>query len=86
MFGLELMTPTLRTGVSDPLSAISLQAFSDMGYAVRSGLADSYRLPGTVSALDIEGGGRVLDLSNDVRIGPVTVVDADGRIVRVIPN
>ena len=86
VFGLELMTPTLRTGVSDPLSAISLQAFSDMGYAVRSGLADSYRLPGTVSALDIEGGGRVLDLSNDVRIGPVVVVDENGRIVRVIPN
>ena len=86
VFGLELMTPTLRSGVADPLSAISLQAFSDMGYAVRSGLADSYRLPGAVSALDIEGGVRVLDLSNDVRIGPVTVVDADGRIVRVIPN
>ena len=86
VFGLELMTPTIRSGVADPLSAISLQAFSDMGYAVRSGLADSYRLPGSVPAPDIEGGVRLLDLSNDVRIGPVTVVDADGRIVRVIPN
>ena len=86
VFGLEIMTPTLRRGVPDPLSAISIQAFSDMGYSVRSGLADSYSLPGTVPAPDIEGVARVLDLSNDVRMGPVVVVDENGRIVRVIPN
>ena len=57
-----------------------------MGYSVHSGLADSYSLPGTVPAPDIEGVARVLDLSNDVRMGPVVVVDENGRIVRVIPN
>ena len=86
MFGLELMTPTLRTGVSDPLSVISIQAFSDMGYSVRSGFADSYRLPGTVPAPDMQDAMELLDLSNDVRMGPVVVVDENGRIVRVIPN
>ncbi len=85
MFGLELMTPAIRSGILDPWSAISIQAFSDMGYSVRSGLADSYRLLGTVPAPDIEGVARVLDLSNDVRLGPVVVVD-EGRVVRVIPN
>ena len=86
VFGRELMSPTIVTGASDPLSAISLQAFSDMGYSVRSGLADSYRLPGSVPAADIEDATEVLDLSNDVRLGPVVVVDENGRIVRVIPN
>lgn len=37
-------------------------------------------------APDVVGGARVLDLSNDVRMGPVVVVDENGRVVRVIPN
>ncbi len=86
VFGRELMTPTIGTGVSDPLSAISLQAFSDMGYSVRSGFAESFRLPGSVPAPDIQDATEVLDLSNDVRMGPVVVVDENGRVVRVIPN
>ena len=86
VFGRELLTPTIGTGVSDPISAISIQAFSDMGYAVRSGFADSYRLPGSVPAPDMQDATEVLDLRNDVRMGPVVVVDENGRVVRVIPN
>ncbi|MCE2398909.1 MAG: hypothetical protein J4F34_07745, partial [Gemmatimonadetes bacterium] len=32
-----------------------------------------------------KGGRAVFDLSNDVVWGPVTVLDADGRVIRVIP-
>ena len=49
--------------------------------------ADDYELPDpTVPPPGaLAKGGRVFDLSNDVVWGPVTVLDADGRVIRVIP-
>ena len=81
----EGMTTTFTVGVRMLFSAITLQAMADVGYVVDVSLADDYQLPGTAPP-DLAGEpGQVLDLSNDVLRGPVMVVDADGRIVRVIP-
>ena len=85
-FGLEGMTSVLTLGVTNPFSAITLQAMADVGYLVDASLADDYQLPGTVPP-DLAGdeAAQVLDLSNDVVRGPVMVIGSDGRVERVIP-
>ena len=84
VFGDELMTPSL--GSSNPVSAITLQAMADIRFVVDTSLADDYELPegegeGEGEAKHAQG----YDLSGDVVIGPVSVVDSEGGIVRVIP-
>ena len=82
IFGDEIMTPSIDLESETPISAITLQAMADMGYVVDLARADDYELPG----VEYRRRGRtVLDLSNDVVHMPVMVVDADGRVVRVIP-
>ena len=86
VFGLELMTPSARTGARDPLSAITIRALQDMGYSVNAGLAQAYALPSPDIAGDIVEEGPVIDLRNDVYRGPVIAIDKDGNIVRVVPG
>ena len=45
VFGTEGMTPSLRLGVKNPFSAITLQAMADVDYEVDVSLADDYELP-----------------------------------------
>lgn len=80
----ELMTPFASIGFVDPLSAITIQSLADLGYTVNVDLADPYTLPGAAAADRQDA--PVIDLRNDVLRGPVIVVDADGRIVRVVGN
>ena len=88
VFGREGMAPALVLGQTHPFSAITLQAMADVGYEVDESLADDYQLPGSLPPPDTDPAdpGRVFDLSGDVVRGPVIVVDADGRIVRVVPS
>jgi len=78
----ELMRPLNRIGSRETLSAITIQSLADLGYIVDVSLAEPYTLPG-VGAAD-EKPGRVVDLGDDVLRGPVQVVDAEGRVVRVL--
>lgn len=84
VFGTELMTPSISPyDESNPLSEITLQALADLGYTVDVSLAGPYRLPtAAVLATELE---ESIDLGNDIIIGPITVTDRNGRIVRVIP-
>ena len=89
VFGDEGMAPTFTLGDDMPFSAITLQAMADLGYyKVNVSLADDYRLPGSGQpAPDRDAGddpGRVVDLSNDVLVGPVRVIGASGIVERVI--
>lgn len=86
VFGREGMTPSLRLGVKNPFSAITLQAMADVDYEVDVSLADDYELPGNSAPPPGPPGdtARVLDLSNDVAWTPVTVLAPDGTIIRVI--
>ncbi|MDE2974061.1 MAG: Ig-like domain-containing protein, partial [Gemmatimonadota bacterium] len=86
VFGTEGMTPSLRLGVKNPFSAITLQAMADVDYEVDVSLADDYELPDNSAPPPGPPGdtARVLDLSNDVASTPVTVLGRDGRIIRVI--
>ena len=83
----ELMTGYLTEGASvpSPLSAITIQSLADLGYTVDLMVADPYRLPDADAARLIETG-RLIPYGDDIWRGPVVIVDADGRIVRVIPG
>ena len=80
----ELMTPYQNGGISDPLSAITIQALADLGYVVDVSLAEYYRLPG--QAADYADPASRIDYGDDIMRGPIIVVDRNGRVVRVIPN
>ena len=82
LFTNELMTPLLNSGMN-PLSAISIQSLADVGYRVDVAPADFYHRTFTAAAPPLELG-PVIDLSGDIRQGPILVVDDQGRVVRVI--
>ena len=85
----EMMTPSLVLGQANPLSAITLQSFADMGYLIDVSHAQPYRLPSTARVADIAAGAQshgveILGYGDDVERGPIMVVDTNGKIVEVI--
>ena len=85
VLGHELMTPYQAIGERDPLSIITIQSLADLGYTVKAGLAEWYQLPQPDAAARATPA-RVIPYGDDILRGPVTVVDPDGRVVRIIPN
>lgn len=77
----ELMTPILNFG-QNPLSAISAESLGDMGYVVDSSQASPYTL--TLLAAAKVAPSQTLIMMNDVRDGPIYVVDENGRIVPIV--
>ncbi len=81
----ELMTPFFVPGQVEPLSAITVESFADLGYRVDVSRADAFMKtftsPARVTTPDPRA---VIDLRGDVHQGPIIVVDTKGRIVRVI--
>jgi len=79
----ELMTPTFQSGQQNPLSAISIESLADLGYTVDVTKAEPfsavYQAPSRVT-----GPGGVIDLSGDIRPGPIYVVDPKGRLRKVM--
>ncbi|MDE2804182.1 MAG: hypothetical protein OXN18_03445 [Gemmatimonadota bacterium] len=84
VLGLEIMTSSLRSGTTNPLSAITVQALADMGYSVDTSLTDSFTLA-SGDAADVAGPVHTIDLHGDFVGGPVMMIDGDGNVVRVIP-
>jgi CARDB/Bacterial pre-peptidase C-terminal domain/Leishmanolysin/Bacterial Ig-like domain (group 2) len=83
VLGFELMTPNLNGGITNPLSAISIQSLADMGYRVNVSEADAYsRVFGAQARAPSRA--PVVDLRGDVRTGPILVVDPKGRVLEVI--
>lgn len=78
----ELMTGFINAG-TNPLSVFSVAADEDLGYSVNYAAADPYFH--TFMAPPAGGAPAPLWLGNDVRRGPIYVVDARGAVVRVIP-
>lgn len=78
VLGLELMTPTISQNDS-PLSRITARALEPLGYTVDLTKADAYTIPeGGISA---DQGSR-LPIGDDVRSGPLLVIDRSGRLLR----
>ena len=89
VFDDELMTPSLVLGRTNPLSAITLQSFADIGYSVDVAFAGRYSLPSTALASDLAPGAdkeglEVVEYGDDVERGPILVVDVNGKVVEVI--
>ncbi len=85
VLGSELLTPYQTVGERDLLSLITVQSMADLGYTVRVGLAEWYQLPQPDAAARAAPA-RAIPYGDDILRGPITVVDPDGRVVRVIPN
>ncbi len=83
----ELMAPSIFVDHPSPLSAITIQALADLGYTVDASLADAYTVSVSTDPLlgeVVEDLGPVIYLGNDVPRTPITVVDENDRVVRVI--
>src|SRR6267378_3264140 len=81
VFDNELMTGFLNSG-NNPLSVLSIAAQEDLGYTVNYAGADAYSH--IFMAPPAVGGAPPLVLGDDIRHGPIYVVDATGTVVRVI--
>ena len=86
VFGSELMSSFLFVNRREPLSAITLEALTDMGYYVDLSFADDYELDGVESDVGAMDPARIINLADDFDRGPVMIIDRDGNIVRVIPG
>ena len=85
----EMMSPFINLRDDDaPVSAITLQSMAAIGYEVDVSLADDYELADPSLPPPAKPGEEdpaVFDLGHDVEWGPLTEVDNDGRVIRVIP-
>ena len=88
VLGLELMTPELRPGATNPLSAITVESLADLGYSVDGSGADPFTATFSAPARLTAPGGRVINrvinLENDIYRGPLQVVDQSGNVIRTI--
>jgi len=77
VFGNELMTGFIGTG-ANPLSVLSAAAQEDLGYTVNYAGADPYS---RIFTAPVVGGAPPRALGDDIRHGPIYVIDASGRII-----
>jgi hypothetical protein len=82
VFGNELMTGYIQNG-GNPLSILTVASIGDLGYTVNDAAADAYTHAFTAPAA---GGASLVDLSNDIRRGPILVLDPSGRVLGTVPR
>ena len=75
----ELMTGFLNAG-SNPLSALTIASMQDLGYAANMGVADAISLAFSLRA-EGDAGPAPIELKDDIRQGPIYVVDRLGRVL-----
>ncbi len=75
VFTTELMTPSIGVGAS-PLSVVTSESLSDLGYAVDSATADPFTL--SFDLVDTEQPPALL-LIDDIWMGPIEIVDTAGK-------
>lgn len=89
-FRTELMTGFLQSGVVNPNSVLTVASLGDLGYVVNLGVSESYVLPGsalaaTLRGLSAFGGYGVVDLTGDIRTGPIEMHHwRTGQLVRTL--
>ena len=71
------MTGWLSSGVSNPLSAISVGALQDMGYTVNASDADAYTVSSSLRLEEDE----LIPLI-EIQLPPARVIDVLGRVRR----
>ena len=65
---------------TNPLSVVTVESLADLGYVVNSNGADPYSLPGTGPARSAEAKSLGIPLVDDIRRGPIFVVQRNGTI------
>lgn len=83
IFGTELMTPRIQGGRANPLSVLTAASLTDMGYLVDYAQVDNYDLPGQApfpSGVPLLVDVDPIDLSGDLRTGPIFGISPDGRV------
>lgn len=80
VFKAELLTGYYNSGMTNPLSLVSIAAMGDLGYTVNYAAADNYVLSWPLLATAVTQ----VHLENDILRIPITVIDADGRPMRVV--
>jgi leishmanolysin len=80
-FGAELMTGWINPG-TDPLSALTIAQFRDLGYVVNDALGDSYSFAALLQA----AGQAPLPLVEGQLTMPLIVIDRSGHKVRTVPR
>ncbi len=83
VFDEELMTGFVNSGVANPLSRLSVASLWDLGYAVNLDGSDAYTQTFTAPPLAAADSGK-LHLKDDIRRGPIYLVDASGKVTRVL--
>lgn len=76
VFGAELMTGWLNAG-SNPLSALTIDQFRDLGYVVNDALGDSYSFAAAIRA----AGGEPLQIGEGKLTMPLLVINRAGNLV-----
>ena len=84
VFDVELMTGFLNSGAPNPLSRLSVASMWDLGYVVNLDGSDAYTR--RFSASPSFAAASKLHLKDDIRRGPIYVVDASGKVSRVLPE
>ena len=86
VLGSELMTPVLTRRESHPLSAITIQSLSDLGYTVDLARAEAFVLPepGGSGGSGERDHDRALSLAGDVQTAPLLALDTERGVVRVL--
>ena len=93
VLGHELLTSSLsiKPGVHEPLSIVTIAALEDLGYSVDDAAAEQYTLPPTLPTTlpttppgTVRAASQVLHLLNDIRQGPVRVEDPRDQSFDVI--
>jgi hypothetical protein len=84
VFDNELMTGFLNSGVSNPLSLMTVRSLEDFGYTVNTANADTYTKTFTVIGAGGPSTEKKIELLGDVDKLPLAAVDAQGRVVRIL--
>lgn len=77
----ELMSPFHRGGTT-PMSLVTVQSMADLGYVVDVGAADLYTLPSADAKLVTEE--KPIPYGDDIRVGPIRMVNKLGEIIRIL--
>jgi len=84
----ELMTPRLNSNQPTTLSSITIGSIFDLGYSVDMSQAESYQgitpAPQRAPAITDATAQSFIDLSGDIRQGPIAFIDEKGNIVKVL--
>ena len=84
VFATESMTPTIDSGVLNPVSTVTIASLEDLGYVVDYTAADTFMLSRSGRSSRHGGTRRSVNLGDDIRRGPVQVVEIPDEVTQLL--